>query len=160
MPATAIVATQDALDGLELPVRLSRGRIGRLQLRVPWSRLRSEPAELIVEDLELEAYLRDTPDAGAFSRYEQLHKRLRLDAEELLRGLRESAAAAAAGDAAAGRPAASESFLGRLGRAVLDNLRITLHRVNLRLVQRPGASVATPPVRFRPITCPGRVVGR
>ena len=68
-----LLLRSDALDGLELPVQLSRGRIGRLQLRVPWSRLRSEPAELILEDVELEVYLRVTPDDDAFSRLSLIH---------------------------------------------------------------------------------------
>ena len=59
-----------------------------------------------------------------------------LDAEELLRGLRESAAAAAAGDRQEGKPEAAESFLGRLGRAILDNLRITILRLSVRVLHR------------------------
>ena len=73
----------NALDGLELPVELSRGRVGRLQLRVPWSRLRSEPVEFVFEDVVIEARLRETPSADAFLRRERMRKRLRLDAEEL-----------------------------------------------------------------------------
>ena len=53
---------------VELPLQLTRGHIGRLTLRVPWSRLRSEPVEIIFDDVLLEATLRDTPDADAFER--------------------------------------------------------------------------------------------
>ena len=50
-PGVSLV--QDALDALHLPVRLVEGRIGRLQIRVPWSRLRSEPIEIECDDLLL-----------------------------------------------------------------------------------------------------------
>ena len=63
-----LVLRDDALDGLELPVLLTRGSIGRLQLRVPWSRLRSQPIELVLEDVVLETALRETPDLEAFVR--------------------------------------------------------------------------------------------
>ena len=53
---------------VELPLQLISGRIGRLELRVPWSRLRSEPVEMVLEDVMLEAPLRDTPDADAYTR--------------------------------------------------------------------------------------------
>ena len=46
--------------------------------------------EILFEDVQLEARLSETPDADAFLRRERSHKRLRLDADELLRGLRES----------------------------------------------------------------------
>ena len=82
---------QDALDALHLPVRLVEGRIGRLQIRVPWSRLRSEPIEIECDDLLLRVRLRDEPDAAAHNQREQLRKRMQLDAEELLRGLRADA---------------------------------------------------------------------
>ena len=59
---TDLTLRADALDGLELPVVLTGGRIGRLQLRVPWSRLRSEPFELVLEDVVLETSLREVAD--------------------------------------------------------------------------------------------------
>ena len=112
-----------------------RGNIGRLQIKVPWSRLRSEPVEFVLEDVVLETMLRQEPDADAYARRQRVQKRLRLDAEELLRELRESAANGLIGSAAAVvHPASAEqsTFLGRLGRAVLDNVRLTMVRVHMR----------------------------
>lgn len=125
------------MRAVELPLRISRGRIGRLILRVPWSRLRSEPVEIVLEDVMLEATLRDTPDADAYARRTRVHKRLRLDASELLRGLRASASDSADPAGRAGGPP-PESFLGRLGRAILDNLRLTLVRVHVQV--KPGTA--------------------
>ena len=122
---------------VELPLQLISGRIGRLELRVPWSRLRSEPVEMVLEDVMLEATLRDTPDADAYTRRRRVHKRLRLDASELLRGLR--ASAVEGGDASRSGAAPPESYLGRLGRAILDNLRLTLVRVHVRVENHVGA---------------------
>lgn len=39
---TDLKLREEALDTLGLPVRLRCGSIGRLQIRVPWSRIRSE----------------------------------------------------------------------------------------------------------------------
>lgn len=40
-----------ALEEFDLPVRVRHGTIGRLQLRVPWSRLNSEPVEVHLSDV-------------------------------------------------------------------------------------------------------------
>lgn len=40
---TDVELRADVLDAMCLPVRLQRASVGRLQVRVPWSRLRSEP---------------------------------------------------------------------------------------------------------------------
>ena len=140
-----LVLRDDALDGLELPVLLTRGSIGRLQLRVPWSRLRSQPIELVLEDVVLETALRETPDLEAFVRRERMHKRLQLDAEEVLRGLRESAGAGRS--SSGGTSAPSAGFFSRFGRVLLDNLRLTLinvHvRVNAQTTSLHGESVAS-----------------
>ena len=77
----------------------------------------------------LRVRLREEPDAEAHAHREQLQKRMRLDAEELLRGLREDTGAAAGSRAPA---TAADSFLGRLGAALLDNLRVHLARLHVR----------------------------
>ena len=118
---------------MQLPVRLIEGRIGRLQIRVPWSRLRSEPVVIECDDLLLRVRLRDDePDATAHQHREQLLKRMRLDAEELLRGLR--------ADAGLAHPTTrtADSFLSRLGATLLDNLRVHLVRLHVRCEHRAG----------------------
>lgn len=134
---TDLAIREDALHSLGLPLELCRGRIGRLQLRVPWSRLRTEPIELIISDVDIEVRLCGTPSAEAFVQRERTRKRLRLDTSELMCELHESARA---GDDAVppGGPSGAappHSFLGRLGRLVLDNLQITLLRVHLKCEQ-------------------------
>ena len=126
---------QDALDALHLPVRLIEGRIGRLQIRVPWSRLRSEPVVIECDDLLLRVRLRDEPDAAAHTQREQLRKRMQLDAEELLRGLRADAGLA---HPASRAPATADSFLSRLGATLLDNLRVHLVRLHVRCEHTAG----------------------
>jgi len=144
---TDVALRPDALDGLELPLTLTRGRVGRMQLCVPWSRLRSESIELLFEDVVLEVRLSETPDPEAFLRRERLQKRLHLDADELLRGLRESVGADDGGHPSAAGPPA-EGFLGRLGRAMLDNLRLTLVRVDLRCEEASGSAWGVSLQRF------------
>ncbi|KAL1511905.1 hypothetical protein AB1Y20_005186 [Prymnesium parvum] len=115
---------EEALDALGLPVSLRRGRIGSLQIRVPWSRLRSEAVEICVEELVLLASMREAPEEGAHERREAMQKRMRLDAEEALRKLRESTP---------GRHSLpSESRMTRLLRAVVDRVRFKLLRLHVR----------------------------
>lgn len=131
----AFPSAQDALDALHLPVRLIEGRIGRLQIRVPWSRLRSEPVVIECDDLLLRVRLRDEPDAAAHKQREQLRKRMQLDAEELLRGLRADAGLA---HPASRTPATADSFLSRIGATLLDNLRVHLVRLHVRCEHTAG----------------------
>ena len=60
-----------------------------------------------------------------------MHKRLQLDAEEVLRGLRESAGAGRS--SSGGTSAPSTGFFSRFGRVLLDNLRLTLINVHVRV---------------------------
>ena len=135
VPHARCSLVQDALDALHLPVRLVEGRIGRLQIRVPWSRLRSEPIEIECDDLLLRVRLRDEPDAAAHNQREQLRKRMQLDAEELLRGLRADAGLA---HPASRAPATADSFLSRIGAMLLDNLRVHLVRLHVRYEHTAG----------------------
>ena len=43
----------DALDGLELPVRVEWGRIGLFHLNVPWSALGRQPIRVTLEDVHV-----------------------------------------------------------------------------------------------------------
>ena len=99
----------------------------------PCARGAPKQVEISVEDVVLLACMREEPDADAHERREMVHKRMRLDAEEALRKLRESAQSRAA------MPA--ESLLSRLGRAVIDNIRFTLVRLHLRY-EHPAAGGA------------------
>ena len=80
--------------------------------------------EITLEDVALLARLRDSPDVEAHEARDRLQKRMRLDAEEVLRSLRQSAGRAA--------PPPAESLMSRLGRAIVDNVRLRLARLHVR----------------------------
>jgi len=44
---------RDALHGLKLPFKIIFGKIGKLQVNVPWRSLSSSPVEIILEGLQL-----------------------------------------------------------------------------------------------------------
>lgn len=121
----AFELTADALDFLGLPVLVSRSRIGRLRLQVPWTRLLSEPVVLTVEDIEIDLRLKGKVelDGRQHERRERLRKRMLLDLAELASG---RAPAAGAG--------ASESRLGQLGARILSNVRVRVRNVHIRHV--------------------------
>eukprot|EP01135_Chromosphaera_perkinsii_P008709 Nk52_evm42s1444 gene=Nk52_evmTU42s1444 len=58
-----LVLKKDALKALELPIEVLSGIIGKLTLKIPWSRIKSEPAEVFVEDLYILARPRDLRSA-------------------------------------------------------------------------------------------------
>ena len=123
---TELPLRPDALDALQLPLGAT-GRIGRLRIRVPWSRLLSEPIEILLEDVEVLASLRATPDPEAHDRRERLRKRLTLDAHELASGLRGA-------DDEPGK-AAQTGVLGRIGKSITDNLHARLLKIHVRFEQ-------------------------
>ena len=45
---TDVELREDALNAMGLPVHLRRATVGRLQVKVPWSRLRSEAVRTLV----------------------------------------------------------------------------------------------------------------
>lgn len=42
-----------AFDGLQLPLRVRRGAVGKITLKVPWNALTSTPIELKIEDVHV-----------------------------------------------------------------------------------------------------------
>jgi hypothetical protein len=88
--------------------------------------------EVWIEDVEVLATLRETPEPEAHARREAKRKRMRLDADELEHGLRH-------GGGGGGRAA---NLLGRIGASLLDHLRIFLVRVHVRFEHGPGDGLA------------------
>ena len=73
----------DLFDYLKVPLKLSYGTIGRLEIRIPWSNLGNEPAVVVVDRVYLLAEPKYEWDAGAHVRREQAIKQAKLAAAEL-----------------------------------------------------------------------------
>ena len=48
-----VAAKPDIIDMLELPLNLNFSHIGKLQLKIPWSKLSSAPIEVLLDSVYL-----------------------------------------------------------------------------------------------------------
>ena len=153
---------EELLDAMALPVHIRRASVGRLQVRVPWSRLRSEPVHILTLPASVLVTNYSAGHTCDSSSHGHPHRVLRLQVEisvedvALVAHLRESPDVGAHErreqlqkrvrlDAEAAFRAlcekaksaensipAAESLLGRLGRHVIDNVHFQLVRVHVR----------------------------
>ncbi|XP_020917596.1 vacuolar protein sorting-associated protein 13-like [Exaiptasia diaphana] len=84
-----LILKESALDDFDLPVKVLRGHLGKLVLKIPWKNLYSEPVVAKIDGL----YLLVRPNTGIKynaekeEKAEQEKKKRQLDAVELARKL-------------------------------------------------------------------------
>lgn len=122
---------RDAFDAFELPFRVANGYIGRLDISVPWTRLQTEPVCVRVHDLYVSL---DTD----FSWDDEMQRRAAdlLKKNVLLQSERRSKGQ---------RPGFDASFAERLLDSILDNLRVEMMRVHIRVEDRVVCGSARTP---------------
>ena len=118
---------EEALSELNLPVTVRAGRLGKFVVRVPWRHLASQPVVVEIDTVELLAAtnhsLAERPDPGLAERI-QAAIRQKLDRVQNAEITRQGRAEMdGSGD---------EKYLDRLGRRVLENLRVRVSGVHLR----------------------------
>jgi hypothetical protein len=138
-------------DGLNellgLPFRVVSGRLGKLRLKIPWTRLRSEPCLIELCDL----YIVLEPGAKV-AQHGDRERKAALAAKEVavLDGMgaaRErlgiplkDAAASPAKKAPTTKPGAKPSLSMRLLLTILGNVKVNVERVHIRVEERGGRS--------------------
>lgn len=77
---------KDILNGLDLPLTMVHGRIGALQITVPWSNLKNKPVIVAVRDVHVIVRPRTdvASDSDSEQRIENARKQLRLALHEEL----------------------------------------------------------------------------
>ena len=115
---------EEALADLRLPIAVRAGRLGRFVVKVPWRHLASQPVVVEIDTVELLAAtnheLHERPDP-------ELSERIKAAIRQKLARL-ENAEISRQGRAEMG----SDSYLDRLGRRILENLRVQVTGVHLR----------------------------
>ena len=115
---------EEALSELDLPIAVRAGRLGKFVVRVPWRHLASQPVVVEIDTVELLALtnqgLQDRPDPELVERIRSAiqHKLTRIENAEITRQGRAEMS--------------SDKYLDRLGRRILENLRVRLTGVHLR----------------------------
>jgi hypothetical protein len=140
-----VALRRDAFEHLQLPFTLRSGRIGRIQVQVPWATLRSLRSPVVVEldDVHLTVVLRrdEELEEGPAGERAWLAKQAELAAAEL-------AALAAASDGGGGDAAAAttagrqggvlESLMRHVVSTLVNRLQLTVTNVHITFEVRRG----------------------
>ena len=123
---------EEALAELNLPVTVRAGRLGKFVVRVPWRHLASQPVVVEIDTVELLAAtnhsLAERPEPGLAERI-QAAIRQKLDKVQNAEITRQGRAEMDDG---------SDKYLDRLGRRVLENLKVRVSGVHLRFEDPHG----------------------
>ena len=117
---------QTALQALQLPVLVKAGLIGKVELRIPWSHLKSEPTKLLLDNVLLLV----CPQSEAAWDEEEDLKREALRKEALLLSHERGAATAERESAKPQR----KTWVASLSAMVLDRLQVEITNVVVRYV--------------------------
>mmetsp|Transcript_44846 Transcript_44846/g.73032 ORF Transcript_44846/g.73032 Transcript_44846/m.73032 type:complete len:2714 (+) Transcript_44846:96-8237(+) len=113
----------EALEGLNLPIRIVKGHVGKISLKIRWRKLMSEPVEVGLEDVVVVA----VPDSEWSEKKEQERKaaaqKSKLNADEAMRRLRRDAISSGTVPTGAKLP----KFLQR----IMENLCITVKNIHI-----------------------------
>ncbi|KAJ7389007.1 hypothetical protein OS493_034400 [Desmophyllum pertusum] len=124
-----LILKESALDDLDLPVKVLRGHLGKLVLKIPWKNLYSEPVVAEVDGL----YLLVRPNTGVHYNAEkeekakQEKKQRQLDAVELARQLEEEKK-----KSEPQKDEKSDSFVEKLAMQIVKNLQISVRNIHIR----------------------------
>ncbi|EDO34505.1 predicted protein [Nematostella vectensis] len=122
---------ESALDDLDLPVKVLRGHLGKLVLKIPWKNLYSEPVVAQIDGL----YLLVRPNTGIHynaekeEKAQQEKKKRQLEAIELARKLEEEKKKAVSDKES---KEDKDSFVEKLAMQVVKNLQIYISNIHVR----------------------------
>ncbi|TQS37082.1 hypothetical protein Golomagni_02454 [Golovinomyces magnicellulatus] len=128
---------REALDQLKLPINVTKGHLGELTLRIPWSNLRGQPVQVHINDVYVLAVPKrdvewDDEEEEAARRYAL--KMEKLESAEIMRersqeGLNQE------------EQQKNQSFAESLATKIVDNLQITIKNIHIRYedsISAPG----------------------
>ena len=136
------------LDLLQLPLVLEVGKIQRLVIKVPWSRLTSASVEIQISGVYM--FLRDLDQNTWVYSEEEAVNRLkdRLETFEIARAAQQSERLLSPEEAQKGK-----SFTERLSAKVIDNLLVTIKDVHVCFEMTTGRRTAPCGIILRSLRC-------
>ncbi|PVU94347.1 hypothetical protein BB561_002601 [Smittium simulii] len=121
---------KDALDGLHLPIDISKGEIKNLTLTIPWSNLRGQPVKLLIEGLDLECNLKLDHN---LSEEDEKKEFLRSQAQKM-KELNELELIMSSSYYQDDSNSENNTFYGQLVTKIIDNLQVTIKDIHLKYV--------------------------
>lgn len=118
---------REALDQLKLPINVTKGHLGQLTLRIPWSNLRGQPVQVYIEDV----YVLASPKEDAkWDEDEEKRRRHVLKMEKLNNAeiLKERAQEGLSQE----EQQKNQSFTESLVTKIVDNLQISIKNIHIR----------------------------
>lgn len=126
-----LVLKNSILSLVDVPISLSYGYIGRLEIKIPWSRLGTEPVTIVVDKVNILVEPKYEWNPGAADRREQAIKQAKLAAAEIFANERlENQTSNKYRDFA--KNWFINAFLGK----IIDNIQITVRDVHIRYEDR------------------------
>eukprot|EP01031_Cornospumella_fuschlensis_P039411 gene39411-47974_t len=123
-----LVLKNSIFNLLEIPVALSYGYIGRLELHIPWSRLGYEPVTVVLDKIYILVEPKYEWHSGAQERREQAMKQAKLAAAELFANQRLQDSGSGGGYTGL----AKNWFLGALLSKIVDKFQVTIRELHIR----------------------------
>ena len=116
------------LSLIDIPISLSYGYIGRLELRIPWGNLGVDPVMVIIDKIYLVIEPKYEWNPGAADRREQAMKQAKLAAAELFANKRLTANSTTQSYGDYAKNWLMTSFVNK----IIDNIQITVREVHVR----------------------------
>jgi hypothetical protein len=122
-----LVLKNTLLDLVDVPLTLSHGSVGRLEVRIPWGNLGADPVTIIVDKIYLLLEPKYEWNPGAADKREQAIKQAKLVAVELFANKR-----LANNDSQRYSNFAKNWLLNSFINKVIDNIQLTVREVHIR----------------------------
>ena len=133
----------EALAQLQLPVIVRAGRLRRFHVEVPWSRITSEPVVVHIAGVTVLAALAEENDEDAAAAAELASVQLASLLQKKIEAVNAAEALRKAGLELAAE-GEEDSYAARLGRTILNNLRVNISDLHIRFEDVPPAGLGHP----------------
>jgi vacuolar protein sorting-associated protein 13A/C len=127
-----LVLKNSILSLVDVPISLNYGYIGRLEIKIPWSRLGSEPVTVVIDKVNILVEPKYEWNPGAADRREQAIKQAKLAAAELFANQRFESPGASSKYGDFAKNWFLNAFLGK----IIDNIQVTVRDVHIRYEDR------------------------
>jgi hypothetical protein len=121
----------EAIESLQLPVRVTRGHLGKVLVKVPWSHLGSQSVTISIQDVYLQLAPRDSTDWGDVEKAAIAAKREKLEIQELLRQQRASFKNSIVEEESS-QEEKGMSWSKKLATVIAENIEIEIKNVHIR----------------------------
>ncbi|ORX52050.1 hypothetical protein DM01DRAFT_1408497 [Hesseltinella vesiculosa] len=118
---------RDALDKLRLPIDVTEGYLGELELSIPWANLKTQPVKVVIRNVYLLAKPKSESSITVEEEEERAQhlKQQKLETAELMDSSKQSGKADA-------NDSSSGGFVNQLITKVIDNLQFVMENIHIR----------------------------